>query len=131
MNPHLHPGSYIITTVQSPFQGDKNAVIGEFKELEGTTLILEKSKADEWKLAYDFVAAWITLKVHSPLSAVGLTAVFSVELAKHGVSCNVVAGYYHDHIFVPKTEENRAIEVLRALSKKTESTNSNIDLIKM
>ena len=67
-------------------------------------------------LTYHFVAKWITLNVHSSLEAVGLTAAFSNALAEAGISCNVVAAYYHDHIFVAKADADKAMEVLRKLS---------------
>ena len=59
----------------------------------------------------------ITLTVHSSLEAVGLTAAFSAALTGAGISANVVAGYYHDHIFVPERDADRAIETLQALSR--------------
>lgn len=60
-------------------------------------------------------AAWITLTVHSDLAAVGLTAAFSRVLAEAGISCNVVAGVRHDHIFVPVERAADAMAALRRL----------------
>jgi hypothetical protein len=90
-------------------------IVMQFKEREGTTLIIHKELADRLQLEYSFVAAWITLTVHSSLAAIGLTAAFSTALASRGISCNVVAAYYHDHIFVDKRDLEAAMEVLRGL----------------
>lgn len=60
----------------------------------------------------------ITLTVHSSLDAVGLTAAFATELTRHGISANVVAGYYHDHIFVAEKDAERAVAALEALSSR-------------
>ena len=57
------------------------------------------------------------MEIHSSLDAVGLTAAFSNKLTSHGISANVVAGYYHDHIFVQKDKACLAIEALEELSK--------------
>jgi hypothetical protein len=56
--------------------------------------------------------------VQSSLEAVGLTAAFSNALAEHRISCNVVAAYHHDHIFVASSDAERAMKVLKALSGK-------------
>lgn len=117
MTPKLNSGDYVFVTIKDASILDSIETLGVFKEEEGTTLILERSKADALKFEYEFVASWITLQVHSSLEAVGLTALFSNELAKHGMACNVIAGYYHDHIFVNKKESERAIKVLTDLSK--------------
>jgi len=88
-----------------------------FKEREGITFILVKQVADKYQMSYSFVAAWITLTVHSSLEAVGLTAAFSKALSAENISCNVVAGYYHDHIFVNKQDADRALLALKKLSE--------------
>jgi uncharacterized protein len=54
--------------------------------------------------------------VHSSLEAVGFTAAFSRALADNGISCNVVAAYYHDHLFVNKQDADKAINILNNLA---------------
>ncbi|MDG5493009.1 ACT domain-containing protein [Psychroserpens sp. SPM9] len=122
MKPIHQQGDFVFCTVKDLSKIDRNETICEFKETEGTTIIIEKSKADTLQLDYHYVATWITLSIHSSLEAVGLTAVFSSVLAKHNISCNVIAGYYHDHIFVDKKDAIRAIEVLNAASKEYHKT---------
>jgi len=62
-----------------------------------------------------FSAAWITLTVHSDLQSVGLTAAVSAALAEAQISCNVVAGVHHDHLFVPVARGEEAVAVLKRL----------------
>ena len=83
---------------------------------EGVTLVLEEAEAQRHGLAYDDVAAMVTLRVHSSLAAVGLTAAVATVLAGLGISCNVVAGYLHDHLFVPVDRGQEAVEVLSGLA---------------
>jgi len=119
---NVHPihnqGDYVFVKVDDTFEINFADVLGTFKEKEGTTLILEKEKADLLNLKYDYVAAWISLSVHSSLEAVGLTAAISKELADADISCNVVAAYYHDHIFVGKKDVEKAMRILRNLKNK-------------
>ena len=116
MKPILNTGDYVFCTVQELQAVNLNNVVMLFKETEGYTVILEKKLADASGLVYDYVASWITLTVHSSLSAVGLTAAFSNALSAQNISCNVVAAYYHDHIFVPEKDAAAAMKVLKDLA---------------
>lgn len=115
MQPTLNPGEFVFCTLPNLDDLPLQHIVSFFKETEGYTLILPRALADEWQLPYSFVAAWITLRVHSALDAVGLTAAFSNALGAAGISCNVVAAYYHDHIFVGLEHAERAMEVLEKL----------------
>jgi hypothetical protein len=117
LRPELNPGEFVFCSIPDLAKINIADVIMSFKEKEGITIILPKPQADKLQLTYTFVAAWITLTVHSSLHAVGLTAAFSNALAQHGISCNVVAAYHHDHIFVDRKDADTAIEILNGLSK--------------
>lgn len=116
MKPELHQGEYVFCTVSDTFAIPFAAIQMMFKEKEGITLVLKKELADSLQLSYSFIAAWISLTIHSSLEAVGLTAAFSAALSKHNISCNVVAAYYHDHIFVDIKDASKTIKVLEELS---------------
>ena len=117
MEPILHEGTYVFVSVASLDTVPRTATIFEFKEDEGITLVVKKETADALNLSYEFDASWITLNIHSSLEAVGLTAAFSGALAKHKLSCNVVAGFYHDHLFVARQDAEETISVLKDFSK--------------
>jgi len=84
-------------------------------EEEGTTSVVTEAHATRLGIRPDFVAAWLTLEMHSSLEAVGLTAAVATALAAEDIPCNVLAGYFHDHLLVPFDEAPRAIALLGAL----------------
>ena len=67
MSPHLNQGDYVFCTLPDHRIPDSCEVIGSFREQEGLTLIVERQQAEQAGLAYDYIAAWITLNVHSAL----------------------------------------------------------------
>ena len=93
--------------------------LATFRETEGTTLIVPWERAEEFEVCSEPMAR-ITLNIHSSLEAVGLTAAVSQALASEAISANMVAGFYHDHIFVPQTAGERAVACLTLLSAAAE-----------
>ncbi|MGD1011486.1 MAG: ACT domain-containing protein [Acidimicrobiales bacterium] len=91
------------------------AVAATIVEDEGTTSVMLVADAERLGVHPEFVAAWLTLEVHSSLEAVGLTAAVAAALAAENISCNVLAGYYHDHLLVPFDQAERSIGALNAL----------------
>lgn len=121
MKPRLNDGDYVFCSLET-VSIDLSDVLFLFKEKEGITLVCTEKIAKSRHYAYNLVFSWITLDVHSALEAVGLTAAFSQALAVNNISCNVVAGYYHDHIFVPKELGTKALKVLENLAKNGKNT---------
>lgn len=116
LSPRLNPGSFVFCSVSQPTVVQVATALGSFREAEGTTLILAREEAERLGLVYDYLAAWITLEVHSSLAAVGLTAAFAKALAGEGISCNVIAGFHHDHLFVAEADAERALARLQRLA---------------
>jgi hypothetical protein len=119
LQPELNPGRYAFVTLPFGMEVDPALVVASVRESEGLSVIIPKQIALELDLPVAFIAAWITLTVHSDLAAVGLTAAFSQVLAQSGISCNVVAGVHHDHLFVPVEQAQEAMDVLHALQTST------------
>jgi uncharacterized protein len=96
-------------------------VFASVAEDEGLTLVLTQEEAQAAGLRAEWVAARITLRVNSQLSDVGLTATVSSRLAARGISCNVIAGFFHDHLMVPWDRARDALEVLQHLVREASS----------
>ncbi len=115
MEPQLHPGVYVFVSLPPGEPMPAVEPLATFREVEGLSLILPEQDAVSRGLAVLFRAAWISLEVHSDLEAVGLTAAVAAALTHRGISCNVVAGTFHDHLFVPVDRADEALECLRRL----------------
>jgi hypothetical protein len=115
LSPRLNQGQYVYTRVPGAIPEGADPVV-VVREEEGFTLVVGRRQADDLALPYDFVAAWITLEIHSALEAVGLTAAVARALADAGISANVVAGFAHDHVFVPHAQAELALRALKALA---------------
>jgi uncharacterized protein len=116
MKPRLNEGEFVFCNLQQDSKIDSEQIICIFQEQEGRSVILKKEQADILKLNYSSIFSWITLTIHSSLEAVGLTAAFSKALSDAGISCNVVAAFFHDHIFIAKTDAVKAMTILENLS---------------
>lgn len=86
------------------------------REAEGLTLIAPAARLAALGLEPGPAMARISLTVHSALTAVGLTAATATALASQGISANVVAGFHHDHIFLPWDDRQAAMAALLALA---------------
>ncbi|MEO7990917.1 MAG: ACT domain-containing protein [Chryseolinea sp.] len=117
LKPKFNVGDFVFCMVNDLSKINSDDIIMVFREEEWNTIIIKKELADHLKLPYSFVSAWITLTIHSSLTAVGLTAAFSKALSEKGISCNVVAAFYHDHIFVNKKDADEAMRILTQLSE--------------
>lgn len=88
--------------------------LATFREEEGLSLIVPHEVALANEIMTDPYAR-ITLRVHSALDGVGLTAAVSGALADAGIACNMVAALRHDHAFVPADRAEEALATLKRL----------------
>lgn len=118
MAPEPMPGEYVFCSFPGGRYGEHAELdpVAAVREAEGLTLVIPRHSADAHNLAYSSVLKGITLTVHSSLEAVGLTAAVARRLSAQGISANVMAGYYHDHVLVQSEHAARALAALRALA---------------
>jgi len=114
MSVSVRPGRFTVASVtESVHVGNGVEVV--LREAEGFTVVatVEAAERNGWPVG--FVAAWLTLEVHSALEAVGLTAAVARVLGESGISCNVLAGFYHDHILVQADRADDAVQCIEGL----------------
>lgn len=119
LNAVLHPGTYVFVTRAG--QGVPPDLVPRmvFQEAEGTTFIVLREEADALGWSYEFPCRMITLNVHSALDAVGFLARVTTALAAGGMGVNPVAGFFHDHLFIPHDRAKDAMAILAKLAAET------------
>ncbi len=119
MSPKLHDGEYCFVSVAGADYGECSFLkpISSMQEKEGLTLVVPRSAAMEHGYSCETAFRLISLEVHSSLSGVGLTAAVSRKLAEKGISANMIAGFYHDHILVPAVHGEQALQLLLGMGK--------------
>jgi hypothetical protein len=115
MRPELLPGDWFFATVEPGVTVDAAATV---REPEGLSVVVSRAEAERLSIATTHAYRWITLRVHSSLDAVGLTSAVSAVFTTHGISCNVIAGAFHDHLLVPAARADDAIRALNDLSAR-------------
>ena len=113
MEPVLWPGVYGYACVAGVPPG--LAPFAVVAEAEGVTVVALEEELAGAGLAFQGGWARISLTVVSDLAAVGLTAAVAGVLTGLGISANVIAGYHHDHIFVPVARALEAVAALQGL----------------
>ncbi|MBK9298375.1 MAG: ACT domain-containing protein [Candidatus Microthrix sp.] len=114
----LRPGRYTMVSLDDPVPlgAGVEALISEGEGITSVTTV-ELATERGWYQAFE--AAWLTLQVHSSVEAVGLTVAVAATLAERSIACNVLAGYFHDHLLVPRSRAEEAVAGLESLSAST------------
>lgn len=116
LSPDLSETDYVFCSLAETSDVEKLNPLATFREKEGLSLVISQNEAIKAGIDFESTFRLITLKVHSSLDAVGLTAAVSSALAEKGISANVIAACFHDHILVPSQQANDALAALRDLS---------------
>ena len=118
LEPIQEPGVWVFAELprEAPLPPGTVAAVMEHEAL---TVVLPEADAEKSGLRSLFRAAWLTLRVHSALEAVGLVAHVSRVLAQAGIACNIIAGSRHDHLLVPYDRASDALDVLQDLQQRT------------
>ena len=111
----VRPGTYAVISRKAPDAAADAVAEARVGEAEGISYVVPEAFARAQGEPPGFVACWLTLKLHTALNAVGVTAAVSGVLAEHGIACNVIAGRFHDHLLVPAARCDDAIAAIRSL----------------
>jgi hypothetical protein len=132
MSPVLLPGEFVYCTTVDKELAIVSAVNAKcvFDEEEGQTFILRKERAEELGFDASMAMRCITLTVHSALDGVGLTAAVAAALADLAIPCNVVAAFYHDHLFVPAADAELALTALKSLQSGAQHSGAAMPFFK-
>lgn len=114
----VRDGTFVVITRRAPDAAADAVAEARINEAEGVTYVVPEDFARAQGEPPGFVAAWLSLRVHSALNAVGVTAAVSGALAEHGIACNVLAGFFHDHLLVPAARRDDAVAVIRSLRER-------------
>ena len=119
LSPAMSEDEYVFCTFIDSSYGDFSELkpVASMMEKEGLSLVLEKKKAERANIKFESTFRCISLGVHSDLTSIGLTAKISSALCENGISSNIIAGYFHDHVFVPSHQAENALKVLHQLIK--------------
>ncbi len=118
LSPQLDPIPYVFATLPMGTAVPAGVTpLATFAEVEGLSLVVE---ASAWPAGIGEASAphaRLTMMVHSSLEAIGMTAAMATALTEAGISANVIAAYYHDHIFVPWDHRHDAMAAIEALAR--------------
>lgn len=115
LQPMLEPGVYAFVSLADGNIPDNIKPLATFREREGISLIVSEQEAEVLGCPILFRASWISLGAQTDLDAIGITAALAAALTSRKISCNVVAGALHDHLFVPVHRAEEALECLRSI----------------
>ncbi len=118
MSAEMTDETYVFATLPAGRGTDDLTPRMVFRETEGTTVIITRETAERGGIEATFPCRMITLQIHSALEAVGFMAAIATELARHGMGVNPVAGYFHDHLFVPEDRADDAMRILAEIARQ-------------
>jgi uncharacterized protein len=124
MTPILSDGVYHFCTTRDERLAEHlvGVALAAFREDEGFAFVLADSDALEHRFNRSLPMSRIVLQVFSALDGVGLTAGVATALADEGVPCNMIAAFHHDNVFVPVSDGNRALAILKRVQREAAAT---------